>query len=66
MSNDHAIWNIVVKQKRIPGSVQYNRINDVIWVLAPCSFADSALVSEKHTVSIFRAKVKMMGSGGVV
>jgi hypothetical protein len=33
------------------------------WVLAPCRLVGSAYVSEKHTVSIFRAEVAMLGSG---
>jgi hypothetical protein len=35
------------------------------WVLAPCRLLVDANVSEKHTVSIFRAEVAMLGSGWI-
>jgi hypothetical protein len=32
------------------------------WVLAPCRLSVNASVSEKHTVSIFRFEVELLGS----
>jgi hypothetical protein len=35
------------------------------WVLVPCRLSVDTNVSEKHTLSIFRAEVAMLGSGGI-
>jgi hypothetical protein len=41
------------------------RMTMFFWVLAPCESSVDANVSEKHTVSIFRVEMAMLGSGGI-
>jgi hypothetical protein len=41
------------------------RMTFVFWVLAPCRLISNVKISEKHTVSIFRAEVVMLGSGEI-
>jgi hypothetical protein len=37
----------------------------IFWVLAPYRLVGKANVSKKYSVTIFRAEVAMLGSGGI-
>jgi hypothetical protein len=55
-------------EKLVPTTVSRTRKNITMllfWVLTPCRLVVDTNVSEKHTVSIFRVEVAVLGSGGI-